>query len=230
LPWKYNGNMIPEYFHGNDSGWDNGTATADGLPVQSPDLCANLILQMDVLAEIAVRLGKPGEATAWTKRADELLARMISHFWTGERFVPKHALTGARVSGDSALMLVPLILGKRLPSAVQDVLVAEVRRFMTDFGIPSEHPNSPYFVPDGYWSGAIWAPYTYQIVDGLLACGERELALDISRRFCEMANRSGMAENFNPLTGEGLKDSAYTWTASVFLLLGNLVLREELQR
>lgn len=222
------GNIIPKYFHGNDSGWDNGTATADGLPVQSPDLCANLIMQMDVLAEIAARLGKPGEATTWTKRADELLARMISHFWTGERFVPKHALTGARVSGDSALMLVPLILGKRLPSAVQNGLVAEVKRFMTDFGIPSEHPNSPYFVPDGYWSGAIWAPYTYQIVDGLLACGERELALDISRRFCEMANRSGMTENFNPLTGEGLKDSAYTWTASVFLLLGNFVLQEEL--
>lgn len=222
------GGIIPKYFHGNDSGWDNGTATADGLPVQSPDLCAYLIVQMDVLAGIASRLGKPVEAAAWTKRADELLARMIAHFWTGERFVARHALTGARVSGDSALMLVPLILGERLPSQIRAELVNEVRRFMTEYGIPSEHLTSPYFVPDGYWSGAIWAPYTYQIVDGLLACGERELALEVSCRFCEMANRSGMAENFHPITGDGLKDSAYTWTASVFLLLGNLLYREEM--
>lgn len=231
--WWFNyrcdaGDIIPKYFHGNDSGWDNGTATADGLPVQSPDLCAYLVVQMDVLATLAARLGKPDEAARWKQRAGELLSRMIAYFWTGERFVPKHALTGARVSGDSALMLVPLILGERLPSQIRAQLVNEVQRFMTEHGIPSEHPTSLYFVPDGYWSGAIWAPYTYQIVDGLLACGEHELALDLSRRFCEMANRSGMAENFDPFTGDGLKDAAYTWTASVFLLLGNLIYGEEM--
>lgn len=224
------GDIIPKYFHGNDSGWDNGTATADGLPVQSPDLCAYLVVQMDVLAELATRLEKPDEGVRWKQRADELLLRMIAYFWTGERFVPRRGLTCAAVSGDSALMLVPLILGERLSADVRKHLVSEVRRFMTEHGIPSEHPDSPYFVPDGYWSGAIWAPYTYQIVDGLIACGEPELALDLSRRFCEMANRSGMAENFHPFTGDGLKDSAYTWTASVFLLLGNFVLQQERER
>jgi hypothetical protein len=222
------GDMIPKYFHGNDSGWDNGTITADGLPVQSPDLCAYLVIQMDVLAEVAVRLGKTDEANAWTQRADDLLSQMLTYFWTGERFIAKHAHTRSVVGGDSALMLVPLILGQRLPPEVRASLVKEVRRFLTDHGIPSEYSQSPYFMPDGYWSGAIWAPYTYQIVHGLLACGERELALDISHRFCDMANRSGMTENFNPLTGAGLKDSAYTWTASVFLLLGNLIYEEEI--
>lgn len=221
------GDVIPKYFHGNDSGWDNGTITADGLPVQSPDVCACLVVQMDVLSELAKHLGMPDEASTWSCRADELLTRMLASFWTGKQFVAKHACTHEEVSGDSALMLVPLILGKRLPSDVRESLVMEVRRFMTDYGIPSENVQSPYYVPDGYWSGAIWAPYTYQIVDGLLACDEYELALDLSRRFCEMANRSGMSENFNALTGHGLKDSAYTWTASVFLLLGNLVLQEE---
>jgi putative isomerase len=219
---------LPQYHHGNDSGWDNGTATADGLPIISPDLAACLVIQMDVLAEIAARLGKPDEAATWSARADGVLARLIAQLWTGERFVAKGARTGAVVSGDSALMLVPLMLGKRLPAPIRDGLVAEVRRFMTAYGIPSEHTTSSYYETDGYWSGAIWAPVTYQIVVGLLACDERDLALDLSRRFCEMANRSGMAENFNALTGDGLKDSAYTWTASVFLLLGNLILQEEL--
>jgi putative isomerase len=50
--------------------------------------------------------------------------------------------------------------------------------------------------------------------------GEVELASKISRKFCDMAVRSGMAENFDALTGQGLRDLAYTWTSSVFLALG----------
>ena len=33
------------------------------------------------------------------------------------------------------------------------------------------------------------------------------------------ARRSGFAENFDALTGAGLRDRAYTWTAAVYLLL-----------
>ena len=34
-----------------------------------------------------------------------------------------------------------------------------------------------------------------------------------------MCEGSGFAENFDALTGEGLRDRAYTWTASAYLLL-----------
>ena len=30
---------------------------------------------------------------------------------------------------------------------------------------------------------------------------------------------SGFAENFDAVTGEGLRDRSYTWTASVFLIM-----------
>jgi putative isomerase len=36
-----------------------------------------------------------------------------------------------------------------------------------------------------------------------------------------MAARSGMAENFDAITGEGLRDPAYTWTSSVFLIFAH---------
>ena len=36
------------------------------------------------------------------------------------------------------------------------------------------------------------------------------------RRLCE---RSGFAENFDAVTGSGLRDRAYSWTASVYLIL-----------
>lgn len=64
------------------------------------------------------------------------------------------------------------------------------------------------------------------IVDGLTSIGEIYLAREISRRFCTMVAKSGMAENFNSLTGEGLCDPAHSWTASVFLILAHEYLQE----
>ncbi|MEL7162698.1 MAG: hypothetical protein AAFN92_18210, partial [Bacteroidota bacterium] len=45
------------YRHGNDSGWDNATAFDQGLPTHGADLAAYLVLQMEVLAEMADWLG-----------------------------------------------------------------------------------------------------------------------------------------------------------------------------
>jgi hypothetical protein len=65
------------------------------------------------------------------------------------------------------------------------------------------------------------------IVDGLAAAGEVAFARELARRFCDMAARSGMAENFDAVTGEGLRDRAYTWTSSVFLILAHEYLRKQ---
>ena len=46
--------------------------------------------------------------------------------------------------------------------------------------------------------------------------GEDDLVKTIARAFCEMCKQNGFAENFDALTGAGLCDLAYTWTASVF--------------
>ena len=52
---------LPEYNHGDDSGWDNTTIFINPPPLETPDLAALLVLQMDVLSEIAARLDKtPG--------------------------------------------------------------------------------------------------------------------------------------------------------------------------
>ena len=221
------GDGIPQYNHGNESGWDNGTVFGENVPVESPDLCGYLVFQMDVLAEVAEKLGKSDEAATWGQRADDLCERMIAHFWNDTQFVPKHANSHDVVAGDSSLVFMPLILGDRLPDHVREGLITNVKRFITPHGIASEHPDSPFYEADGYWRGPIWAPSTHLLVDGLLACGERDLALDICRRFCDMAQRSGMAENYDALNGDALRDRAYTWTASVFLLMGNLLWKAE---
>jgi hypothetical protein len=39
-----------------------------------------------------------------------------------------------------------------------------------------------------------------------------------------MTEQSGFAENYDALTGEGLRDRAYTWTASTAMILVSEIL------
>ena len=223
------GDGIPQYNHGNDSGWDNSTIFRKGTPVESPDLTSFLVLQMEVLAEVAEKLGRENEAVRWRQESEELLTNMIDHFWDGERFVAKKSGTHEVIESDSLVLYIPIILGKRLPAGIRENLVNGIKNkgFLTENGLATELPSSPFYKEDGYWRGPIWAPTTMLVVDGLLSAGEKELALEIARRFCKMATKSGMAENFNALTGEGLRDPAFTWTSSVFLILGHLLQENE---
>jgi putative isomerase len=214
---------IANYTHGNDSGWDNASVFDLGGDVEGPDLSSYLVLQMDTLAELARRLGKKAEAAAWKRRADGLLDRLLSHSWDGRRFRALRSGSHEEAPGNSLFNFLPLILGKRLPKPVFQTMVRDLstRGLLTRWGLATEAPKSPKFEVDGYWRGPIWAPPTLQIVDGLRRGGEVDLSADIARRFCALCAKSGMAENFNPLTGAGLRDPAYTWTASAFLVLAS---------
>ena len=130
---------------------------------------------------------------------------------------------------ESLFLYLPLILGKRLPTDVRRELIQGLTRpgrFLTPFGLATESPESGDYTPDGYWRGPIWAPSTFVIIEGLAACGEIDLARDLSEKFCDLCAANGFAENFDALTGSGYRDRAYTWTASVFLVLGHEYLGE----
>lgn len=125
---------------------------------------------------------------------------------------------------DSLLLFVPIVLGNRLPEPVRASLVRglqEQGRFLTGHGLATESTASPYYRPDGYWRGPIWAPSSMLLIDGLHSAGELGLAQSLARKYCAMAARSGMAENYDALTGDGLRDRAFTWTSSVFLVLAS---------
>ncbi len=219
------GDGLCQYHHGNDSGWDNATCFTMDMPIESPDLAAFLVVQLDVLSSLAERLAKPAEARRWKRRADRMLSDLIRHNWRDDRFaVVQSGSHRVAAGGDSLLPFLPLVLGKRLPPAISRRLVDDLfqpGRFLTEHGLATESPKSPRYEADGYWRGPIWAPSTFLIYDGLRQLGEHARAQDLARRFCDLCRSGGMAENFNALTGEALRDKAYTWTASVFLMLAH---------
>jgi glycogen debranching enzyme len=208
------GQPFPHYEHGNDSGWDNATVFDGQHLVRSADLAAFLVIQMRELARLAREIGNSSAAKQWTRQAESMLAAMLEHLWNGSRFT-----SGALRSTASLLDLMPIILGAALPADVRTRITEDLGGHLTSVGLATERPDSPHYQADGYWRGPVWAPATILIEDGLRRAGATGLADQVSARFREVCEKSGFAENFDALTGQGLRDRAYTWTASAYLLL-----------
>lgn len=211
---------LPAYFHGNDSGWDNATFFAEGGPVITPDLPTFLILACDCLAALHT---DQEQSLFWQKQGDALWGLLHEQLWDGVCFGTRLMSDPARLRQDQSLIgFMPLLLGPRLPRDMVRALInrLETGGWLTAWGPSSESPNSPFYEADGYWRGPIWAPTTMLLWDGLRQQGKVALADDIARRFLTLCETSGMAENFDALTGAGLRDRAFAWTSAVYLWLG----------
>lgn len=208
---------LPVYFHGNDSGWDNASFFAEGGPVVTPDLPTFLVLACDCLSRI-----DPARAGHWQATGDRLCALLIGRLWDGATFGTRLQSDPARLrAGESLIQFMPLLLGPRLP---RDIAAAQIARltaghWLTGWGPATESPDSPLYEADGYWRGPIWAPTTLLLWDGLCRQGETALAADLSRRFLRLCATSGMAENFDAISGAGLRDRAFAWTSAAWLWL-----------
>lgn len=211
---------LPYYLHGNDSGWDNCTLFDTGMPMHTPELAALLVIQLQTLADIATHLQRVEDSARWQQQSDVMLSDLLKAFWRADHFVARSMADGRERSSATLLLCMPLVLGKKLPADIARQLISTLQQqFLTEHGLATQAPGSPEYESDSYWRGPVWAPVVLMLVVSLQELGENELAKVISQRFCTTVARSGMAENFDALSGVGLRDPAHTWTASVFLLL-----------
>lgn len=212
---------IPQYNHGNDCGWDNCTCFRVGLPIEGPDLCAYLILQMRALAQMAQRLGI--SKRDWQAEASSLLHRLLAHSFGDGRFHVFQSGTHREFKGgDSLYPYMPLVLGSALPQEIFQKLLNELKepgRFLTDVGLASESLRSPYYEGDSYWRGPVWPSVMLLLVQGIADGGDKAFARELAQRFCSCILSNGFSENFHAVTGKGLRDPAHTWTAAAYLAL-----------
>ncbi|MBC2906808.1 amylo-alpha-1,6-glucosidase [Streptomyces cupreus] len=229
-PRRAPGADLPHYEHGNDSGWDNATTFDPERVVVTADLAAFLTLQLRELADLARHLNRPDDADRWTRAAEATQAAMLDQLWTGDRFIARGVESGDTWHTSSLLDLMPIVLGEHLPDEISGVLADRIEAHLTSYGLATELPTSPHYLADGYWRGPIWAPATVLIEDGLRRSGHVRLADEISARFRTLCETHGFAENFDALTGKGLRDRAYTWTAGSYLLLAEAHVGRSLDR
>jgi glycogen debranching enzyme len=217
------------YQHGNDSGWDNATVFAEPGPVVSPDLQAFLAVQWRALARTARLLGKDGDVhdARATRQIDAMRRGLSTDGRLG--FI---APDGKLRQSTSSLTRMPVLLGEDVPESLRPCLVEDLSPgspHVTDFGVATEATDSPHYASDGYWRGPIWAPETYLAIDGLRGMGQVDAAAELARRFCRLCALPGSAmhENFDAVTGRGLRRAAYSWTAAAFIRLAEWLHTED---
>lgn len=210
------GHALAHYQHGNDSGWDNSTMFDRDRLIEAPDLAAFLVVQLSVLADLADELEIAGEAHRWREECSAM-ATALAGLWDGDTFIARGAANGRASKKSSLLNNLPIIAAPYLQGHQIDALAHRIESHLTEHGPATQLPETKEYQDDGYWRGPIWAPSTALLEDGLRGAGHVPLANTISARFRRLCERSGFAENFDAKTGVGLRDRAYTWTASVYL-------------
>jgi len=212
------GHALPHYQHGNDSGWDNSSTFDLDRVIESPDLAAFMAVQLSALTELADELELADDGAVWQRERDQILTA-LDELWDGDTYVARAATTGRHSKKTSLLNNMPIVAAAHLTPSRSDALALRVTSHLTDYGLSTQLVDTDDYESDGYWRGPIWAPSTAIIEDGLRQAGHTELADQVSERFRRLCEKSGFAENFDALTGAGLRDRAYTWTASVYLTL-----------
>lgn len=212
---------LPWYSHGNDSGWDNSTAFDGRSVIVAPDLAAFLIIQLDVLERLALHISVKSHAGRWNAIKVSLIEALVRELWDGDSFRMKDALSGETRASTSLLRLMPLTAAQYLPKEIVAKMVTHLDKHLTQWGLATEEIDSSLYEADGYWRGPIWAPSTLLIESGLRSAGYMVEANTIRERFISLCENSDFAENYDAISGEGLRDRSYTWTASAFAAFSN---------
>ena len=82
---------------------------------------------------------------------------------------------------------------------------------------PSTSPRESRFHPRSYWRGPVWPVINWLLWWSLERAGEHEHAARLREEALDQLASGGLAEYFEPLTGEPLGSGDQSWTAAVAL-------------
>jgi glycogen debranching enzyme len=83
------------------------------------------------------------------------------------------------------------------------------------FPLPSVPDKSPYFDPRRYWRGPVWINMNWFVIVGLQRYGFTEEAQWLRTHTLGLVEKSGFREYYNPMSGEGLGATSFSWTAAL---------------
>lgn len=135
-------------------------------------------------------------------------------------FFSRNFITHQLIDEPSIMTFMPLYAGI-ITSHQKDRLVELLKNkhWNTKMPVPSVPTSSGQFSPTRYWQGPTWVNTNWLIIDGLLRCGEKELAKEIAEKTLAVVAHHGSYEYFNPLSGDPLGAQNFSWTAALCLEL-----------
>jgi len=214
---------IPQYEHGDESGFDDASVFKLSPIVETPDLSAYLALLYEALGDISVILGN-GDSEKLYTRSKEIISLLVDNFWNGERFIAMTSGTHKIVATDSAMYYLPIVLGKRLPEQIIEKIAADLSaegEFLTRYGIASERLSSDDFRTVGMALGNVLPPINLLILTGLYDAGKEKLAKKIALRYCQTLKDGGLNMLINPIQGNR-GGFGCSWPACAFIILADM--------
>lgn len=185
------------------------------------DLAFNSILVRanEHLLEIAksIRAEIPEELS----KSIRMTASSLDQLWDpyAESYFARDFVTHRLLKYDSIETLLPLYAGS-ISKEKAALLVKKLENehlFGPPYPVPSVPLNSPWFDQQRYWQGPSWLNTNWLIADGLKRYGYNDHAKALIESSVEMVGNAGFAEYFNPVNGQALGASNFSWTASVIL-------------
>ncbi|NLL39336.1 MAG: hypothetical protein GX254_07110 [Clostridiales bacterium] len=226
------GDGIPAYEHGDETGFDDSTLFREHMQVASPDLCAYLVLLFEAVGDLAVLLEKPKEESgAWYGKSADLLDRLVKKMWDGERFVGLVPYTHERLYSDSYVHYMPIILGNRLPENIVNKIADDLSvegEFLSPYGIAGERITSDYFDASGrsIGRGNIVPPGNIYICTGLFESCRKDVGKLIAHRYCTALKEQGFPFLIHPILGNVMSYHGGSWPACAYTIICRLLTEE----
>lgn len=134
-----------------------------------------------------------------------------------EAYYSRDFVTHRLIKEPSIATLLPLYAGS-ISKDHAAILVKSLENehiFGPSYPIPSVPLNSPWFNAKRYWQGPTWFNTNWMVADGLRRYGYKDHADALIECSLELATNAGFNEYYNPLSGEPLGASNFSWTAAV---------------
>jgi hypothetical protein len=233
LPQFYNAGQVAD----NDVRWDPiykreiGNEPVGG--VESPDLAAFHVVEMQCLGHMAAELGLTSEAAAWHDKAAWLAKMLVETMYFPEdaMFYDVKEGTHEKYSGvKNPNMFLPLWAGVPLPDAeicriIEGHMLNPVE-FFRELPFPSVSYDNPNYDPGGYWRGRVWPHVVYWMIQTLWRHGyHAEAELTADRVIALFQRTPWFHENYHSGTGAGWDDARlmgfpdYNWSCATAIEL-----------
>ena len=201
-----------------DHSWmDNQDRRAGALyamAVEGVDLNCYLVRELQALAVLAGKLGRPDDQAEFKERAARLISLINAVFWDEQNgfYYDRHERKGELVRVKTVVGFIPLWLGI-VPPERAERLVKEHLLNPAEFWLPYPLATDAKTEPDYYqerkgdecnWRGTAWIPTNYMVFHGLLKQRYGEVAEELAYRTFEMVlSEADTREYYNAETGVG---------------------------
>jgi Trehalase len=196
-------------------------------PFKIADVALNAILhraERDLLA-LAQRFGSAAERMEIADRLN-LSAAAIGRLWSeGDGiYQPLDLIAGQPITAATSAGFLPVWAGVTDADRVA-AMTRTLDRWTSTVChmVPSTSPEDTRFEPRRYWRGPVWAVVNFMIGQGFTESDATVIGQRIRHDTATLISRAGFCEYFDPLDGQGLGGTDFSWTAAVALAWDLLV-------